>query len=112
MKLENVIIYTGKDLKKVNLDYFFQDELISKITKDTVIDAYTHQKIFVTLAKNAIKNNEQVIVENLLDKDRLVFPKLEKGLVLLEGMIMDMHGDKAGAVIIDNINHLTLQECQ
>ena len=116
MQLKNVIIYDGNGLRRVNLDYFFQDELISSITKETVVDLYASQKVFITLTKNAIKGKVHGIgnshILNLISKDRLALPKIEKGLDLIEGMIMDMHGDKIGKLVVDNANTLILQECE
>lgn len=115
MQIKNVIIYTGDILRRVNLDYFFQDEFIDSITKDDIIDVYANQKVFVTLTKNAVRGEVDGIsnehIQDLLAKDRLAFPKMEKGLELLEGMIMDMHGDKAGKIILKNVNTLILEEC-
>ena len=113
MKLEDVIIFMDGELNHIKLGYFFQDPKISSITKKTVLDAYTNQKVFLYSVKSKIQNNQKDPQEimNLLKVDRLALPKLERGLTILKGMVMDMHGDREGSKMLSEINTIIKEEC-
>ena len=113
MKLEDVIIFMDGDLLKVKLEYFFQDSKISSITKKNVLDIYTNQKVFLHSVKSIIQKNQKDPKEiiNLLKIDRMALPKLERGLSIIEGMVMDMHGDKEVSEMLSDINDIVTEEC-
>lgn len=114
MKLDDVIIFTDGDLRNVKLEYFFQDPKISSITKKDILDVYTNQKVFLYSVKSSIQNNQKDPQEimNLLKVDRMALPKLERGLSILKGMVMDMHGDQEGSKMLSEINNIVKEECQ
>ena len=112
MKLDNVIMYYGDELNYISLDHFLKEETISKLDSVQIVDAYTYQKVFVTLVFNIIKQKvTDIDIIDLISKDRLALPKLEKGLLMLENMVLDIHGNQTGRTIVNEIDNLVLNEC-
>lgn len=111
--INEALIFRGEGLYRVGLEYFFQDPLIESITKKDVLDAYTEQKIFfdtiIDISKGKVEEFSNDMVIDLIKQERLLYPKVEKGLTLMIGMVKDMYGDRRGEALIKELNNLILE---
>jgi hypothetical protein len=87
---ETVIIFDGVSVQEIGAPYFFQDRRIKDLNKDQVLKKYIHTLYYLKLLKD-------IRIKNL--------GKLERGLAILKQMVLDMHGDVNGNVILIGLDN-------
>jgi hypothetical protein len=87
---ETVIINDGELDQEIGAPYFFQDERITDLNKDQVINLYKH---------TAIKERVLSVTDPRSNK----LYKLQRGIGILDQMVKDMNGDAIGLAIINEI---------
>ena len=111
MDREKVMIFTGAEYLEIGAEYFFQDPNIEGLTTQQVKSFYGVTRIALTSMKDLTKMVQEGKKVSIEGVDRFTpefMHKLERGLGILEVMIMDLFGDEEGNKIINkSISELT-----
>lgn len=104
MSREKVLIFTGKEYLEIGAEYFFQDPVIESITKAELRAYYGVTRVALTSMKDIVKmiqSGEKVSIEGTERFTPEFIGKLERGLGILEVMVVDVFGDEEGNAIIN-----------
>jgi len=103
---KSVIIFDGEEDHEISLKYFFQDPKIEKLKPDQVVEMYQSTAVFTSIIREMDNLISSGIVKNINESktDAQYAKKVEDGLYILEGMIMDLFGKSAGLRIINGTN--------
>jgi len=101
---KKVVIFNGKEIEEISLDYFFQDPRIEGLNPVQVAKLYQETAVFANLLDELpglIQSGSlSGIDERYLDSD--FTERCHQGLYILEGMVMDLFGDRRGSKIIED----------
>jgi hypothetical protein len=103
---KSVIIFDGEEDHEIGTEFFFQNPLIEGLKPTDVVSMYQSTAVFTSVIRdiqNLIESNA-VISVNDRKTDPGYVKKVEDGLYILEGMLMDLFGDDAGNKIIESTN--------
>ncbi len=90
---EKVIIYDGKKSHEIGAEYFFQHDFIKDLKKTDVNKLYESTSIYLN---NLCKDQTEEVYQ------------VQRGLKILEQMVLDLNGNEEGRKIIGIINLLYL----
>ena len=100
---EQVLIFDGKDLHDVGLNFFFQHPVIRDLNREEVLHMYQQQVTMIALGNVIDTVSFENKILNLRDEDTAA--KMKKGSDILKIMVLDMYGDKDGQ---NRINQLEI----
>lgn len=104
---KSVIVFDGTNDHEISLEFFFQNPLIDRLKPSEVVGLYQSTAVFTSIVRDIkhLINSNVVTSVNDGKVDPSYVKKVEDGLYILEGMLMDLFGDDTGNKIIESTNN-------
>lgn len=99
-----VSIFNGNEVEEISLNYFFQDPRIEGLTRVQVVKLFQETAVFANLLDIMPGLIESGTISNIDSKylDSEFIEGCHQGLYILEGMVLDLFGDRKGGKIIED----------
>ncbi len=103
---KSVIIFDGEEDYEIGTKFFFQNPMIEGRKPSEIVSLYQSTAVFTSVVRDIQNLIESKTVISVNDKktDPEYIKKVEDGLYILEGMLMDLFGDDTGQEIIESTN--------